>query len=251
MTRHTFPFATRLAATPAEVEAAQALRFRVFVEELGATAPTACAAARREWDRYDEACEHLLLTDSLRGDEVVGTYRLMDDAGARRAGGFATEEEFDVAALRGSGRRLLELGRSCLDRRARGGSAMHLLWRALAALAADRGIELVFGLASLPGTDARALAGPLALLRREHLAPEEVRPVSRGPALLEPCTEPFDRRAATLALPSLVKGYLRLGGTVGEGAFVDRRFGCTDVCMVLDARALAPRAGAILGPSAT
>lgn len=248
MMRQAFPLAIRLASTPDEVEAAQALRFRVFVEEMGARAPAACARARREWDRFDEACEHLLLTDPLRGDEVVGTYRLMDERGAARAGGFATEQEFDLSALRASGRRLLELGRSCLDPRARGGSAVHLLWRALATLGAERGIELVFGLASLPGADLRALAGPLALLGREHLAPEAIRPVSRDPAGRERLAESFDRRAATLALPPLVKGYLRLGGTVGEGAFVDERFGCTDVCMVLDARALAPRAGRLLGP---
>jgi putative hemolysin len=248
MTRHTFPFAIKLASTPAEVEAAQALRFRVFVEEMGARAPAACARARREWDRFDEACEHLLLTDTLRQGEVVGTYRLMDERGAARAGGFATEREFDLSALRGSGRRLLELGRSCLDPRARGGSAMHLLWRALAEIGADRGIELVFGLASLPGTDPCALAAPLALLRHEHLAPEAIRPVSRDPTASGPWPAAFDRRAATLALPPLVKGYLRLGGAVGEGGFVDRRFGCTDVCMVLDAQALKPRAGRLLGP---
>lgn len=246
MTRHAARFAIRLATTPAEVEAAQALRYRVFVEEMGAQAPAGCAAARREWDRYDEACEHLILADTLRGGEVVGTYRLMSDGGAARLGGFATEEEFDIARLRRSGRPLLELGRSCLDPRCRGGGAVHLLWQALAGIVADRGIGLVFGLASLPGTDAHVLAGPLALLQAEHVAPEAIRPVSRAPVAVEP--GPLDRRAATLALPPLVKGYLRLGGKVGEGAFVDRRFGCTDVCMVLDTSALALRAGRILGP---
>lgn len=245
MTRHTIPFVIRLASIPSEVEAAQALRYRIFVEENGAHAPASCRASRREWDRYDEGCEHLLLIDPLRGDEVVGVFRLMDELGSARTGGFATEEEFDLSALRRSGRRLLEVGRSCLDPRCRGGGAMHLLWQALAAHVVERGIGLVFGLASLPGTDREILAGPLALLDQEHLAAPQVRPVSKqiGPL---PVRE-FDRRDSTVALPALVKGYLRLGGKVGQGSFVDERFGCTDVCMVLDAAALAPHAGALFG----
>lgn len=232
MTRHATPFAVRLASTPAEVEAAQALRFRVFVEEMGAAAPKACAAVRREWDRYDDACEHLVLTDALRGGEVVGVHRLMDERGAAQAGGFASEAEFDLGPLRRSGRRLLELGRSCLHPAYRSGTAMHLLWQALARIVAEREVEVVFGLASLPGTDLGALAAPLGWLAQEHLAPEPLRPVSLDRASWLDVR--FERREAVLALPPLVKAYLRMGGKVGDGAFVDRRFGCTDVCMVLD-----------------
>jgi putative hemolysin len=236
MTRHAFPFAVRLAATVAEVAAAQALRYRVFVEEQGAEAGAACDAARREWDRHDAACEHLLLIDALRGDRVVGATRLMDGA---RPGEFATEAEFDIAALRASGRRLMEIGRTCLDPAVRGGSGMHALWQAIGRIATERDIGVLFGLASLPGLDAAALAGPLALLHAEHLAPPALRPRSREPV---PMAGRYDRVAATLALPPLVKGYLRLGGQVGEGAFADRAFGCTDVCMVLDTARPGPAA---------
>ena len=242
MTRHTSRFAIRLAATRAEIEAAQALRHRVFVEELGAAPDDACAGTGREWDRFDGACDHLILTDALRGDAVVGAYRLMDEAGAARAGGFASEEEFDLAPLRRSGLALMELGRTCLHPDYRGGSAIHLLWQALAGIVAERRIGLVFGLASLPGTNLAALAGPLGLLASDHLAPAALRPVCRdGVAVPEGA---LDRVAATVALPALVKGYLRLGGKVGEGAFLDRRFGCVDVCMVLGTGALAQGRGA-------
>lgn len=242
MTPHALPYATRLARSRDEVEAAQALRFAVFVEELGAEAGPACREARREWDRFDEACEHLVVLD--RAGAVVGATRLMDEEGAVRAGGFATEEEFDVAVLRRSGRRLLEVGRTCIHPAHRGGLVLPLLWQAVARIVASRGVEVAFGLASLPGTDPGALAGALSLLMSEHLAPEATRPVSRQSVLPPPGH--FDRREAALALPPLVRAYLRLGAKVGEGAFVDRRFRCTDVCVVLDAATLTRRAEALL-----
>lgn len=246
MNRHALPYATRLARSRDEVEAAQALRFAVFVEELGAEAGPACLEARREWDRFDACCEHLIVLDGAGA--VVGATRLMDETGAGQAEGFATEEEFDVGGLRRSGRALLEVGRTCIHPAHRGGMVLPLLWQALARIVAERGIGIAFGLASLPGTDAGRLAGSLALLMGEHLAPEATRPVSRQPMLPPP--GPFDRREAALALPPLVKGYLRLGARVGEGAFVDRRFGCTDVCVVLDAATLTRRAQGLLGARA-
>lgn len=243
MTRHASPFSVRLAESASEVEAAQALRYRVFVEEKGARAGMGCDRLRREWDRFDSACEHLVIRDELRGGCVVGAARLMDETGAARVGGFPSEAEFDLGALRRSGRRLLELGRTCLDPAARGGAALHSLWAALARISEERRVGAVFGLASLPGTDPAALAEPLAFLGAEHLAPPGLRPVSRRPV---PMAGPYSRRTAVLALPPLVKGYLRLGGRVGEGGCVDPDFGCTDVCVVLDASALVP--GARLGP---
>lgn len=239
MTRLSSYLAWRLAESPADVAAAQALRFRVFVEELGAqggglTDP----AGGIEADRFDPHCRHLLLFDPLR-HAVVGTTRVMTPEGARAAGGFATEEEFDIGPLRRSGRRLLEVGRTCLHPDHRGGAAMHHLWQGLAATAMEEGAEVLFGLASFPGTDPQAVAQSLACLWQDHFAPEPLRPRSRAPVELE--TTEFDRRAAVLAMPALVKAYLRLGGVVGEGAFVDEAFGCIDVCMVLDTVSMTAR----------
>lgn len=246
MTPDALPYASRLARSRDEVEAAQALRFAVFVEELGAEVGAACQKARREWDRFDGACEHLIVVNGAGA--VVGATRLMDEDGAERAGGFATEEEFDLGTLRRSGRRLMEVGRTCIHPAHRGGLVLPLLWQAVARIVAGRSIGLAFGLASLPGTDPDPLAGALSLLMGEHLAPEATRPVSRQSIVLPP--EPFDRQAAALALPPLVRAYLRLGAKVGEGAFVDRRFGCTDVCVVLDASTLTRRAEALLRAAA-
>ena len=244
----------RLAGDERDIRGAQRLRYRVFVEELGGTGAPADHAARLERDRFDPHCEHLVLIDRRAEaadpggiEHVVGAYRLMTEAGAGRAGQFYSEEEFDLTPLRASGRRLLELGRSCVDRRHRGGMALFLLWNGLAEYVRRHRIELLFGVASFHGTDPDALALPLSYLQHHHLAPAALRPRSRqgasGPPLLP--AGRLDRLAAMRAMPSLIKSYLRLGGRVGEGVFVDRAFNTTDVCLLLDTARLSPRRRAL------
>ena len=247
MTRHIPPFALRPAASKAEIEAAQALRYQVFVEELGGTGGDLTDPDRRlEADRFDAHSEHLLLLDMLRNGAVVGTTRVMSLKGADQAGRFASEAEFDLSPLRRTGRTLLEVGRTCLHPDYRGGAAMHRLWQGLAMLVEERGIELLFGLASFPGTDPATLAQPLSCLYHDHLAPGALRPRSLAPVAVDlMAPDGIDRRAAMLAMPALVKAYLRLGGKVGEGAFVDRAFRCIDLCIVLDTATLSARARAI------
>ncbi len=234
-------FRVRLAETAQDLRSAQRLRYRVFVEELGGDGPLVDHGARLEADRFDPYFDHLLLEDMTRGDaaggRVVGVYRLLRADQAARVGQFYSEDEYDISVLRNSGRRLMELGRSCVDARYRGGAAMFHLWQGLAAYVADHGIDVMFGVASFHGTDPVALAQPLSLLHHRHLAPPALR-VRALPAhfqrmdLVPP--EALERRAAILQVPSLIKGYLRLGGFVGEGAFVDHRFNTTDVCLIMD-----------------
>jgi putative hemolysin len=243
-------FEVRLARNEAEVRAAQRLRYRVFVEELGASGPMVDHAARCETDRFDPYFDHLLLFDHRRAaeDRVVGVYRLMGAAGAARVGQFYSEDEYDLTPLIASGRRLLELGRSCLHADYRGGTAMLHLWNGLAAYIAAHRIDVMFGVASFHGLDPAPLAEPLSLLHHRHLAPSDIRPVARPAGyqrmdLIAP--EALDRTAAIRAVPSLIKAYLRLGGFVGEGAFVDRAFNCIDVCLVMDVARMSPKHRAI------
>lgn len=249
MNRHVSRYTLRMASSDAEVAAAQALRHLVFVEELGARGGELTdGSAGLESDRYDVHCQHLLILDSLRGDAVVGTTRIMDEDGSARTGGFASETEFDLSRLRRSGRRLLEVGRTCLHPDHRGGSAMHRLWQALAALVEERGVDVLFGLASLPGTDPLTVAQTLSCLHQDHLAPETLRPRSRAPLAMDLVPRgQICRRQGVLAMPALLKAYLRLGGSVGEGAFLDPDFRCIDVCMVLDTATLTARARRIYG----
>lgn len=241
-------FVLRLASGPEDIAAAQRLRYRVFVQELGGDGALVDHAARLEQDRFDAVAEHLLLIDRARagGEAVVGVYRLMDEAAAERAGQFYCDDEYDLTPLRAGGRRLLELGRSCIDPDYRGGAAMVWLWQGLAAEVRARGIDILFGVASFHGTDPGALAGPLSYLHHHHLAPPDLRVRARAfqrMDILAP--DEIDRKAAMLATPALIKAYLRLGGFVGEGAFVDRDFNTTDVCLLLDTARMNPAQAAL------
>lgn len=241
-------FETCLARTRADVQAGQALRYRVFVEELGADGPMVDHAARREVDRFDAHAEHLLLRDLARpeGDRVVGVYRLMDCAARAAAGQFYSSDEYDLSPLEASGRPLLELGRSCLHPDYRGGAGMMHLWQGLARVVRDKGAEVLFGVASFHGTDLDALAQPLSLLARDHSAPDDLNVRSKTYSAMD-LTPHIDRVSAMKQVPSLIKAYLRLGGFVGDGAFVDHAFNTTDVCLVLDTARMNPRQAAIYG----
>jgi len=232
-------FAVRLARSTADLRAAQRLRYAVFVEELGGGGALVDHTARLEQDRYDSYFDHLLLLDQCRAkdDQVVGVYRLLRQDQARQAGQFYSEDEYDLTLLTSSGRPLLELGRSCLHRDYRGGMGMYHLWHALAAYVELHRIEILFGVASFHGTDPEALAAPLSLLHHRHLAPADLRVTARaegGAAMDLIAPDKLDRRAAMLAVPALIKAYLRLGGFVGQGAYVDHAFNTTDVCLILD-----------------
>ena len=237
MHAHPPEFRVRLASTKNDMRAAQRLRYRVFVEELGGDGPMVDHKARLEQDQFDPICDHLILCDTANDDEVVGVYRLLRDDQARRAGQFYTEAEYDLSQLKSSGRKLLELGRSCLAPEYRGGAAMYHLWTGLAQYVARHSVDILFGVASFHGTDPERLAEPLSLLHQRHLAPDDLR-VRVQPEHFQSmdliAKDRLDVRAAMLQVPPLIKAYLRLGGYVGEGAYVDRAFNTIDVCLIMD-----------------
>jgi len=241
-------YSVRLAETAEDLLGAQRLRYAVFVAELCGDGPDVDHAARLERDRFDTYCDHLILVDNRSDpaglDHVVGAYRVMPGARRTEAGRFYSETEYDLDPLLRLGRNLLELGRSCVHADHRGGTAMFHLWNGLADYVLDRGIEVMFGVASFHGTDVAALAGPLSMLHHHHLAPLEMRVTARAPHcqtmnLIAP--EALDRKAAMAATPALIKAYLRLGGFVGEGAWIDHDFNTTDVCLVMDTGQMSAR----------
>ncbi len=228
----------RLAEDDAEIDAAQALRYRVFYEEMGAKPSAEMARRRRDFDRYDGACDHLLVIDHARvaGAEVVGTYRLIRRAMAARSGGFYSASEYDLGAIPDYPGEILELGRSCTDTSARSGPAAKLMWRGIAAYVFHHGIEVMFGCASLHGTDADALALPLSYLHHFHRAPPGLRMRALDDRYVEMnrmAKDAIDPTRAQAVLPPLIKGYLRLGGFVGDGAVIDRPFNTTDVSIIV------------------
>lgn len=229
----------RLAVSAQDVAAAQRLRYGVFFGEMGARPCAHAQATGRDQDAYDAVCDHLL---AIAGDQVVGTYRLIGRAAADRVGGFYSAGEFDIAPILAHGGPVLELGRSCVAPQWRNRGTLQALWHGLAEYIADNRIELLFGCASLPGTDLDRLAAPLAYLHHNHLAPAALRghALARRRAMVVPVPPPAPA-AAFRTLPPLLKGYLRAGAWIGDGAVLDHDFNTTDVLVTLDTRAMAAR----------
>lgn len=229
----------RLATNDAEIEAAQALRYRVFYEEMSAHPSPEVEAAKRDFDRFDAICDHLLVIDTQRTDlpgGVVGTYRLLRSSVANENGGFYTSDEYEISRIVGAGGETLELGRSCVEEEYRNRPTMQLLWQSIAQYIFRYDIGIMFGCASMPGTDPQALALPLSYLYHYHLAPPALRPRALDKRYVDMRLLPedqIDQRRALAELPPLIKGYLRLGGFVGDGAVVDYDFNTTDVSIVV------------------
>jgi len=229
----------RLAATAEEVRAAQRLRYRVFYDEMKAQPTPEMERERLDFDHFDEYCDHLLTLDLDRGvgpDAVVGTYRLLRREGAERAGGFYTADEFDISRILALPGEVVEPGRSCVDAAYRNRSTLSLLWNGLAAYCLHYGGNLFFGCASLHGTDPKALALPLSYLHHYHLAPDALRTRAVDTRYVDMNLLPkeeIDLRKAVALLPPLIKGYLRAGGFLGDGAVIDFQFNTVDVCVIV------------------
>ena len=226
----------RIARSGAEIEAAQRLRYRVFYEELGAVPTPRARRARLDWDRYDAVADHLLVIDHDAQASIVATYRLTRREVAEATGGYYTAGEYDIARLLAAPGNIMELGRSCVDTRYRTRTTMKLLWSGIAAYVFRYDISLMFGCASFPGVDPDRHAPGLAYLHHHHMAPVDLRPRALDAIYVDMnrvSPEALDTRGAFSRLPPLIKGYMRLGGWVGEGAVIDRQFNTTDVCVVV------------------
>lgn len=226
-------FEVRLARGDADIRAAQRLRYEVFVEEMGANADEESRRVRLERDGFDPYFDHLLLIDNASNDQVVGAYRLMREDVASAGIGFYGAGEYDLSKLKG--RKALELGRSCVAKSYRGGLGMHLLWEGLGAYVSQHKIEILFGVASFHGADIAPLKQALSYLHHKYLAPEDLRVRSKNYVPLEQLAlGEIDAPTALRDIPSLIKAYLRLGGFVGDGAYIDHNFNTVDVCLLMD-----------------
>jgi putative hemolysin len=229
----------RLARDASEIDAAQHLRYRVFYEEYGAVPTAEMARTRRDFDPYDAVVDHLVVIDESIQDpqqRIVGTYRLLRREVADKFGEFYTSSEFDISPLLKSGTSLLELGRSCVLAEYRTRPVLQLLWQGITDYMLDHGIGLMFGCASLPGTDVAAASQQLAYLYHYHLAPEPLRPRALEELYVDMnlhSREDINAKVVFSGLPPLVKGYLRLGATIGDGAIIDRQWNSIDVCIVM------------------
>lgn len=254
------PLEVRLAHRAAEIRRAQRLRFDVFYQEMSAVADAATLIARRDVDPYDAMCDHLLVLDHDRPAKpgvpaVVGTYRLLRQEIAERCGGFYSAGEFEIRPLvaRHRGLRFLELGRSCVLPAYRNKRTVELLWHGIWTYVLRHKVDVMIGCASLEGTQPDALSLPLSFLHHYARAPEEwrVRALPHRYRTLDRLPkEAVDPKAALHRLPPLIKGYLRLGAFVGDGAVIDYQFGTTDILIVLPVAAINLRYIDHFGPAA-
>ncbi|MEQ9196169.1 MAG: GNAT family N-acyltransferase [Parvibaculum sp.] len=246
----------RLACSAKEIDAAQAVRYRVFYEEMSATPDAETRARKRDFDRFDEICDHLLVVDhSLApdGDEgevppeaVVGCYRLLRQEVAERNGGFYTASEYDIAPLlaRHADLNFLELGRSCVLKPYRTKPTVELLWHGIMHYVTEHDLDVMFGCASFEGTEPDQLAAPLSYLHHHHAAPEDWKVRALPELYVEMnrmAEDALDPREALRALPPMIKGYLRAGCYIGEGAVIDRQFGTTDVLILFPVAQISDR----------
>jgi putative hemolysin len=250
----------RLARSAKEIRRAQKLRYKVFYREMSAVPDTASFLSRRDVDPFDAVCDHLLVVDHAaprlrKSPPVVGTYRLLRQEVADRQSGFYTAGEFDIDALiaHHSECRFLELGRSCVLSPYRNKRTVELLWHGIWSYVLTHRIDVMIGCASLEGTDPDRLALPLSFLHHYARAPEAWRASALPRRYVELNRMPksaVDAKAALQSLPPLVKGYLRLGAFVGDGAVVDRQFGTTDVLIILPVAGISSRYVGHFGPGA-
>jgi putative hemolysin len=246
------PLEVRLAQDKRDIKRAQRLRYKVFYRDGTAIADAATMLARRDKDAFDKICDHLMVIDhaakpSLSGKQpVVGTYRLLRHETAMRNGGFYTENEFDLSGIiaQHPGLRFLELGRSCVAPRYRNKRTVELLWQGIWSYVRQNRFDVMIGCASFEGTDPDRLALPLSFLHHHARAPEAWRARAHPSRYVEMNRMPkdaIDAKRALRELPPLIKGYLRIGAHIGDGAVIDHQFGTTDVLIVMPVSAIGAR----------
>jgi putative hemolysin len=253
----------RLATTAKEIRRAQRLRYKVFFAEGGASADRHMALTRRDLCEFDQVCDHLLVIDHAAGSsrlgivksKVVGTYRLLRQEVAQCSFGFYSAREFDIAPLleRHRDKRFMELGRSCVNKEYRTKRTLELLWHGIWVYVLHHKIDVMIGCASLDGTNPQALALPLSFLHHRARADQEYDARARGERYVDMhflSENAIDERRALNALPPLLKGYLRVGARIGEGAVIDHQFGTTDVLIIMPIASIEARYISHFGPSA-
>ncbi len=248
----------RLARSAADVKKAQRLRYEVFYREMNAVPDARTLIRKRDEDDYDLICDHLLVIDKTverpakrrpwpKRSKVVGTYRVLLQDVAEKNQGFYTQGEYDIGPLIARKRtkyHFVELGRSCVLKPYRNRRTVELLWQGLWTYVREHRVDVMLGCASFPGTDPKEHALALSFLHHFSRAPEDWL-VSAHPALKADMNmipkDQVNAKEAMKVMPPLIKGYLRAGAYIGDGAVVDKQFGTTDVLVILPVEAIDTR----------
>jgi putative hemolysin len=223
-----------IATTQDEVNRCLKLRYRIFAQELGARLDTVKPGL--DYDRFDDYARHLYILDT-DSNEIIATTRLISAQSARLAGSFYSEHEFELSSLLGLNKNLLEVGRTCIAETHRNGAALALLWQGIARIALMENIDYLIGCASIPLNGSFSYAHSIMkYLKENHSSPltSTIRPLHKLP-------EPAPGDDIDVILPTLIKGYVRLGAMVSTEACYDHDFNVADVFILLDSDHLKKR----------
>lgn len=222
-----------------EIEQAQRLRFQVFNLEMNKGLQSSYRSGL-DVDDFDRFCDHLIVRD-LKSKDVIGTYRLLLGSTARKNIGFYSEREFKLDKIKNLDGELLELGRSCARKDFRDRALIPLMWQAIAEYVNSHRVRYLFGCGSLYTTDAQDVGEFFSMLKQKHYASEEFRVGPLDRCRFDGVSDKLKIRDAHrlfLRLPSLIKGYLRLGAVVCGPPALDREFGTADFFLLLDIQKL-------------
>ena len=228
----------RFAETEADVRKAQALRHLCFVEAQGGVARSGGLDA----DGFDDVCEHVLVTDSRRGD-VLCTFRLLPLTDGGEIERTYSAQFYELDALRSFSGPMVEMGRFCVHPDAKDADVLRVAWGAMTAYVDEHGVEMLFGCSSFSGTAGEAYLDAFDMLADQHLAPKRWLPRVKAPKVFrfaERLRKPFDRKAAMLRMPPLLKTYLVMGGWVSDHAVVDPELNTLHVFIGLEIAAIPP-----------
>ncbi len=234
-------YTVRLAADESEIMTAQRLRYDVFYNENGANPNAEQKRLQRDIDKFDEYCDHLLV---FCHDVPIATYRLMRRAGANHTNGFLSAEEYDIQKLLTTGRPIVELSRACIAKEYRLTAVIQLLWQGLAFYILEHEIKYMFGCASFHGTNIASFSEILSYLHYNYIAPKDLCPRALSDQYIDMGLVPeseINKKRAIKQIPTLMRGYLRMGGWVGDGAVIDSVFRTVDVFIVVDSANIAER----------
>jgi putative hemolysin len=230
-------YSVKIADSEAEIKEAQQLRYLVFYEIMQAKASIEISEQKIDFDDYDDLADHLLVRFHQNNEvKIVGTYRLIPKYKLPINKDFYSSSEYDISKLVDISPNIMELGRSCTHPDHRSKVAMQLLWRGIGEYVMQNKIEYMFGCASFSGCIPSEHAESLSYLYHNHLAESKLLPKTLPQYYIDMnmvAPEQINTKRTFLNLPPLIKGYLRLGGVVGDGAFIDYNFNTTDILMIV------------------
>jgi len=228
----------RLAKNDAEVREAQALRYEVLFKESGGQVTPEMLNTRREEDEWDAVAYHVVVLDKTNANRVVGTLRLVSNSELRDGQQFYTEHAFDLSGLRNNYASIMELSRACVCPSGRGGAILMLIWKFTMQFIEQNGYDVLFGCASFKGTDYREHTEILSYLYHKNIASPELmphpKPAVDSVAIADFQVEPGKGKKRG-QVPTLLRGYLKIGARISDHAIIDPVFNTTFVAIYVDA----------------